>query len=210
MGELLSPHSGAGLSESCLTCLSCEATVKLNGVFLSCESPGETIVAAVNSPALESVPEVTTGALSLQGPVCSGGATDLLSPGREAGVSLLSWALSASACPEGAPDLGLCPRHTVLWSLRCWNHSPGHAAPSQGASARAPPSCSQVHLALCSPLGSSAVGCGVLSPGCRCSVSVPGSLRASPPFLGSCLSFLQAPFGQGRLVKPLLLREGLS
>ena len=73
--------------------------MRLNGVFLSCESPGETIVAAVNSPALESVPEVTTGALSLQGLDAPGvGATDLLRWGPPSGKSVLAVLCSPGFC----------------------------------------------------------------------------------------------------------------
>ena len=67
---------------------------------------------AASSPALESAPAVTTGALSLQGLDAPGaGAADLHSSGRlVAGMSLLSCALLASACP-GERGVG---KHRIL------------------------------------------------------------------------------------------------
>ena len=139
MGELLSPLPGAGLSESCLTCLSCEATMKLCGGCLSCEAPGGTTTVVASSPALESAPAVATGALSPQGLGCSGGG------------GCGSWAVSPAPWATG---------------LRCWNCAVSRAAPSERSLCpsrlRAAP---RVQLdARCSPLGSSDARCGALSP----------------------------------------------
>ena len=59
-GGASQPPVWCRLSESCLTCLSHEATVKLNGGCLSIEAPGgTTTVAVTSSPALESAPAET-------------------------------------------------------------------------------------------------------------------------------------------------------
>ena len=100
--------------------------------------------------------------------------------------------------------LGCVPRRPGLSGLCCWNWAPSHAAPSvRSLCPSRHPSWSQVQPVLpCSPLASSAAGCGGSPPGHRSSVSVPGNLRAWPLLLGSSL---QAPFPPGRLVKLLLL-----
>ena len=105
LGELLSPLPGARLSGSCLSCLSCEATVRLSWGCLSCEAlGGTTTVAADSSPALESAPAVTTAAPSPQVPGCTrGGGLICTAWGRwAAGASLLSCVFLASACPGGS------------------------------------------------------------------------------------------------------------
>ena len=93
---------------------------------------------AASSPALESAPAVTTADLSLQGPGCSGGGPlTCTAQGRPAaGVSLLSCALLASACPRGSAG-----SWTVSAGTLCsWACAVGFALPAaqpllRGASA---------------------------------------------------------------------------
>ena len=141
LGELLSPLPGAGLSERCLSCLSSEATVRLTGGCLPCETSGGTAaVMAASSPALESAPAVTTKL-----PVRRG----LDAPGRgltysartRLQVSSLSWALLPPPVPGGRPDPGLCPQHPGLLGLRCWNCAPA-AQPPPWSLRLSLPSCS--------------------------------------------------------------------
>ena len=100
MGELLSPLPGVWLSGSCLSCLSCETTLRLSGGCLSCEVPGgTTTVVLARSLALESAPTVTTTAPSPQRPgsrCSSGRGTDVLSLGLPSGMSI-----PAVLCPPG-------------------------------------------------------------------------------------------------------------
>ena len=64
------------------------------------------------------------------------------------------------------------------------------------------PTCSLALVVMrCSPLGSSVVGCGVLSLGNRCSLSVPERLRASQPLLASCFNSLST-FPSGKIEAP--------
>ena len=67
--------------------------MRLSGCFLSYEAPGGTTVMETSSADLESATTVTTTALRLQGPRCSGaGATDLHTSGA------LQWQ-EHSGCP---------------------------------------------------------------------------------------------------------------
>ena len=132
----------------------------------------------------------------------------------EARRSLLSCALLASACPWGEHQImGCVPRRPVLPpSALLELHPWGRTAPSSRSLHPEPPARSSgvqpgVHRI---PLGISSAGCGPLSPGLRCSLSAPGSLRASLALLGSCSNSQGAPFHPGRLVKLLLFQEGLS
>ena len=155
-------------------------------------TPGGTTVAAASCPALASTPAVTIAAPSPQEPGCSGGEGAYLhSSGRPvAGVSLVSWALLASACPGGALDLGLCP--PAPWAvgpMLLESHSRGCAACSgQSRRPSSRQSCSlgpgRHTLQPFMELGSRGVACSLR--GCISFVSAPGSLRASPLFLGSC------------------------
>ena len=164
LGELLSPRAGAGLSNICLTFLCGEATVRLTGGCLPREAPGvTTTVAAASSRALESAPAVTPE-LSVYRGLDAPGAGPLICSARGhlvAGVSLLSWALLASACPGGKPDIGLCPRRPglpgpVLLEMRPWLRSALRSEPPQEALELLP----GLAVGRCSPLGSSATGCG--------------------------------------------------
>ena len=213
LGEVLSPLPGAGLSESCLSCLSSEATVRLSGGCLPREAPeGATTVTVASSPALESAPAVATELL-----VCRG----LDAPGAGPLICTV-WGIQRQerpccpvssrplSVPRGVPDPGLCspapwaPRPVLLGLCSRCTQSP--FARSRRLSCHQ--SCSRARQGRGSPLGSSSAGCGVLSPGHRCPVSDPGNLRASPPLLGSCPSSLREPFRRGRLVKLLLLCDG--
>ena len=125
---------------------------------------------------------------------------------------MLSCTLPVSAYPVGCAGSWVvfpapCASGPVLLESRSWLHSSLCPEPLP----KLPPSCSRVQPCThYSSFGSSAAGFGVLSLGHRSSVSVPGSLRASPPLLGSCSNSLGAPFPPGRLVKLLLLQAGLS
>ena len=129
-GELLSPLLGAGLRGSCLSCLSCEATVKPSGCCLSFEAPGgTTIVAAASSGALDSAPALTMESQSARAWMLQGGA-DLQSSGPPGGRSILAvLGPPASACPVGSTDPGLCP--PVPWAPgpALLQSLPGRASP---------------------------------------------------------------------------------
>ena len=137
---------------------------------------------------------------------------------------MLSWALPASACPGGGGILGCVPAPCAP-GLRCWIRAPApppplrsRPEPPRAAPAPQPPPrsrrqspsellpCQCVHVL--QPFRELGRGVWRTLPGAQVSVSVPGSLRASPPLLGSCSNSLQAPFRLGRLVKLLLLRDG--
>ena len=97
---------------------------------------------------------------------------------------MLSWALLASDCPGGGRILRCVP--SALCSGAC---AVGFALPAVQPPLRSrrpsPSELLRVQPARCSPLGSSAAGCGAL-PQAQVSASVPGSLRVPPPLLGSC------------------------
>ena len=72
-----------------------------------------------------------------------------------------------------------------------------------------PPSSSQAQRGTCCNPDGAWPRCVAPSPPWRrSSISVPGSLRASPALLESCSTYLQAPLHPRRLVKLLLLRDG--
>ena len=151
-----------------------------------------------SSPALESAPAVTTAAASRRGLDAPGAGPLICSPrGRlAAGVSLLSWALPASACPGGSAGSWAvfpapCALGPVLLELCSRQHSPLCAEPlpellpgcSRGRAApyaqnllpsrlRAAHGSSRARAAAL--WGSSALGCGEVSLGA-------GALWASPP-----------------------------
>ena len=64
-------------------------------------------MAAASSGALDSAPAVTTELSVCRGRDAPGAGPLICS--AQAGASLLSCALPASACPGGRPDPGLCP-----------------------------------------------------------------------------------------------------
>ena len=170
--------------------------MKLSGGCLSCEAPGgTTTVVATSSPALESATAVTTGALNLQGPGCSGGGGCL---SVQHGAAPPSRSVLSVLCP-----LGFCLSQgenrildcdpSILCSQACTVGItlPTMQLPSMEPLPELAPSCSWVQPdTCCGPIRSSAVGCGTLYLGHRCSASVPGSMRASPPLLGSCSNSL--------------------
>ena len=128
MGEPLSLLPGAGLTERCLSCLPCEATVRLSGGSLPCEAPGGTTpVAQASSGALESAPAVTPGLSVCRAWRLRGRAADLLSSGQE-----------PPRCPGASRPLPVpgevgswaVSRRPVLPGLRCWSRAPGGPAPS--------------------------------------------------------------------------------
>ena len=131
-----------------------------------------------------------------------------------AGASLLSCVLLASTCADHSWILGCVHQRLGLQGLRHrWSDTPGAAQPPRvGRRLSRHMSCSQ------GPAGHALQPFRELSPQCvahsppghSSSVSDPGSLRASLPFLGSCPSSLQVPFHPGRLVKFLLLRDWAS
>ena len=84
-----------------------------------------------------------------------------------AGVSSLSWALPASACPRGDCRILGCVPNALCSGACAVVFALLPRSPLRGAAARAPPSCSGSHRAHCSPIGSLAAGCGALSPGRR-------------------------------------------
>ena len=138
---------------------------------------------------------------------------------------MLSWALLASACPRERSDLGLCPWCPVLPGLCCWIGSPSQ--PGSPLSAEPPPellgaAAGASHPPLLEPppdpiraaprssrvRNAALYGARLTLPGAQVSISVPGSLRASPPLLGSRSNSLRVPFLPGRLVQLLLLQDG--
>ena len=117
MGELLGPLPGLGLSGSCLP-----RDPRRNNHSGSDELWSLGFSSHNNY-----------GALSLQGPGCSGGGvTDLLSSGQESPCCPLpSWSLPV---PGKAPNPGLC-----LWPPGSWIHGPGTMqSPFHGAATQAP------------------------------------------------------------------------
>ena len=141
LGELPSPLSGAWLSGSCL---SCEApaqsqvqgnTRRNNSGSGQLSSPGVSSHSNYHS-------SLSAGAWMLQGrgsPICTARGYPV------AGVSLRSWALPASACPGGEPQiLGCVTQCPALWGLHCWNCTSGVDSPlSMEPLPEAPWSCSQ-------------------------------------------------------------------
>ena len=165
-------------------------------------------MAVASSPALESAPAVTTATPSLQGTGCSGaGPLTCSAWGPQRQVSSLS-CLSppASACPGCRPDPGLCPRCPGLPGLHCWNRAHGRAAPSLRSLRPSPSELLPGHGPCCSPLESSATGCGALP--WAGAFSYPREPEGIPALLGSCSESLWAPVHPGSLVQLLLLRQG--
>ena len=98
--------------ESCLTCLSCEATVKPTGFFLLCEAPeGTTVAAASSCSKYRNSQSAGSWMFRGQGPLICRAQCH-----QEAGVSLLSCALLASACLREAQDFGLYPWCSMSWA----------------------------------------------------------------------------------------------
>ena len=134
---------------------------------------------------------------------------------------VLGVALDPGLCPRGALSSRACTSGIVLLVLRsplCADLPPERSRCSRCYRAAQPPLCRAAAgadawapprtLPGCAPALSGAGGVASSPPGRRSSVSAPGSLRASTPFLGSCSNSLGAPFPSGRLVKLLPLRVG--
>ena len=138
-------------------------------------------------------------ALCLQGLEALGAGPLICSAG--AGASLLSWALLASASPWRRPDPGLCP--STQCSRAC---AVGFTLPVTQPPLRShrpsPSELLQVQPCVRQPLRE----LSTLSSGLSSSVTVPGSLRASPPSWSPALTLWEA-FLPRRLVKLLLLRD---
>ena len=155
------------------------------------------------------------------GPGGSGAGPLICSAG--AGASSLSWALPASACPGGGGILGCVPAPCAPEPALLDSRS--RAAQPPPRSCR--PSPSELLLEPRSPLRTEPLPLpeplraapgpavraaalrelGALSWARSCSVSVPGSPRASPPSW-VLLQLPASPFPPGRLVQLLLLRDG--
>ena len=144
------------------------------------------------------------------------GGADLHSSGPPGGWSVLTilgplgLRLSQGKCRilDCVPQLPLALGPAPLESC-----SQGHTAPSSCRAAASLVMQAAPENALAtgsSPLGSLACSVWSTLPGVQVPVSVPGSLRASPPLLGSCPSSLGAPFHLGRLEKLLLLQDWAS
>ena len=178
LGELASSLPGAWLS---VICLSCEAPAKSQvqgGTKRNNNSGGGQLSSSGVSSRGNCHSSQSAGTWMLWGR-----AKDLHSsgPAPAAGASLLPCVLLASACPGGSA-LSWAPAPRASRPALLESRSMVTQPPPGGDSTRAPSSCSQAPRGTrCSPLGSSAAGCGALSPGCRSSVGVPGSLLASPP-----------------------------
>ena len=149
LGELLSSLSSSGLSDRCLTYLFGETTVRLSGVFVSCEAQEEQEQwwCSALSPGFSSC---NYRALSRQRPGCSGGGPLTCSAWGHpaAGVSLMSFTLQASGCPGGstsslAVSLAPCAPRPVLLELHSWQRSCLCAEPLP----EPPMSCSWGHAA---------------------------------------------------------------
>ena len=166
MGELLCPLPGAGLSGGCLPC----------------EAPGgTTTVAVASSGALDSAPAGTTELSVFRG-LDAPGAGPLICSAR--GRSVLAvlgppgLCLSRGEAGSWAVSRALCSRACAVGFAL-----PAAQPPPWGAAARAPPSCSWDPPWVLQSFRE----LGALSPG-QVSVSVPGSLRASPPSWGPALT----------------------
>ena len=95
--------------------------------------------------------------------------------------------------------LGCVPQCPELWGLRCWNGAPRRSSLRM----EPPPRCSRAKPgASCSPFGSLAGVWCTVPPRRRSSVTAPGSLRASPPLLGSC-SIPWSAFPSGKIGEAL-------
>ena len=144
---------------------------------------------------LDSAPAGTPSA----GPGGSGAGPLLCSAG--AGASLLSWALPASACPGGGRILGCvsapcAPEPALLDSRsRAAQPPPRSCRPSPSELLRVPPRAAALREL------------GAFSWARSCSVTVPGSLRASSPSW-VLLQLPASPFPPGRSVQLLRLRDG--
>ena len=136
----VAPMLGAWLSESCLTFLSCEATVRLSGGCLSWEAPGGTILVAASSPALESASTVTTELSVCRGLDAPGaGVTDLHSSGPPGGRSILAVLCPPGFCLFGGERriLGCVPGALCSRACALGIALPATQLPSCGASAGA-------------------------------------------------------------------------
>ena len=139
---------------------------------------------------------------------CPGPSQPLRVPGGGRILGCVPTALCSGACAVG---IAIPAAQPPPWSL-CrsrFRAAPRAAQPLPSWSCclsrlRSAPESSQVR---CSPLGSSALGCGALSLGRRCLLVSQGA-RGHPHPPGSCSNSLRAPFCSGRLVQLLLLRDG--
>ena len=186
MGELLSPLPGAGLSGDCLPR----------------EAPGgTTTVVAASSGALDSAPAVTKD-LS----VCRGLDAPRVGPliCSARGRSVLAVLGPPGLCLSRGEAGSWAVWRPVLPGLRCWIRAPSCAAPSLCHR----PGSSELLLGQCMRALHSFRELGALSLGRNCSVSVPGSLRVSPPSWGPALTPGCVPLCPGRLVQLLLLWDG--
>ena len=147
--------------------------------------------AEASSGALESAPAVTRELCVCRAWMLRAGLLICLSRGRSVLAVLgspglcLSWGEARSWAVYPAP----CAPGPALLELRSWPRSPLSAEPPEP-----PPRCSQVQpCACCSPWGARRT-----LPGAQVSVSVPGSLRASPPSWGPAPTPCE-PFPPGKV-----------